>query len=65
METTLTGLDFSGKNVQVINAHEGSRLANILSDMKKMCKDTNVNTKVFVNKGSQTKNSKQKVAVNR
>ena len=61
----LTGLDFRGNTVRVNSAHESSRLASILSDMKKMCKGINVNTKDFVNKGSQTKNSKQKVAVNR
>jgi flavodoxin len=62
METALTGLDFAGKTVRVISTHEGSGLASMPSDVKKMCKGANVDMKGLAIKGSQAKNSKQKVA---
>ena len=62
METALTGLDFSNKIVRVISTHEGSGLANMLSDVKKICRGANVDMKGLAIRGSQAKNSKQKVA---
>ena len=62
METALTGLDFSNKIVRVISTHEGSGLANMLSDVKKICRGANVDMKGLAIKGSQAKNSKKKVA---
>lgn len=62
METALTGLDFVGKTVRVISTHEGSGLESMPSDVKKMCKGANVDMKGLAIKGSQAKNSKQKVA---
>jgi flavodoxin len=61
METALTGLDFAGKTVRVISTHEGSGLASMPSDVKKMCKGANVDMKGLAIKGSQAKDSKQKV----
>ena len=62
METALAGLDFAGKTVRIISTHEGSGLASMPSDVKKMCKGANVDMKGLAIKGSQAKNSKQKVA---
>ena len=62
METALEGLDFAGKTVRVISTHEGSGLASMVSDVKKMCKGANVDAKGLAITGSQAKNSKQKVA---
>ena len=62
IETTLEGLDFSGKTVRVICTHEGSGLASMPSDVKKMCKGANVDMKGLAIKGSQAKNSKRLVA---
>ena len=62
METALTGLDFAGKTVRVISTHEGSGLASMVSDVKRICKGANVDTKGLAIKGSQVKKSKQKVA---
>ncbi|MBO4733397.1 MAG: flavodoxin, partial [Clostridia bacterium] len=42
VETALGGLDFTGKTVRVICTHEGSGLASMLSDVKRICKDANV-----------------------
>jgi len=62
VETALDGLDFTGKTVRVISTHEGSGLASMPSDVKKMCKGANVDTKGLAIKGSQAKSSKAKVA---
>ena len=62
VETALEGLDFAGKTVRVICTHEGSGLASMPSDVKRMCKGANVDMKGLAIRGSQAKNSKQKVA---
>ena len=62
VETALAGLDFTGKTVRVICTHEGSGLAGMPSDVKKMCKGANVDMKGLAVKGSQAKNARQKVA---
>lgn len=62
METALEGLDFSNKTVRVISTHEGSGLASMPSDVKRMCKGGDVDMKGLAIKGSQAKNAKQKVA---
>ena len=62
VETALSGLDFTGKTVRVICTHEGSGLAGMPSDVKKMCKGANVDMRGLAIKGSQAKQSKQKVA---
>ena len=62
IETALEGLDYSGKTVRVICTHEGSGLASMPSDVKKMCKGANVDMKGLAIKGSQAKNSKCLVA---
>ncbi len=62
METALQGLDFSGKTVRVISTHEGSGLASMVSDVRKMCAGADVQKNGLTIKGSQAKNSKRKVA---
>ena len=62
METALQGLDFSGKTVRVISTHEGSGLANMISDVKKMCTGADVQKNGLAIKGSQAKDSRKKVA---
>ena len=42
METALEGLDFSGKTVRVISTHEGSGLADMVADVKRVCKGADV-----------------------
>ena len=61
VETALEGLDFTGKTVRVISTHEGSGLASMVSDVKKICKGANVETKGLAVRGSQAKNSKSAV----
>ena len=62
METALQGLDFSGKTVRVISTHEGSGLANMVSDVRKMCTGADVQKNGLAIKGSQAKDSRKKVA---
>jgi flavodoxin len=61
VETALEGLDFTGKKVRVISTHEGSGLGSMVSDVKKMCKGADVDTKGLAIKGSQAKSSKSKI----
>ena len=58
VETALEGLDFSGKTIRVISTHEGSELGSMVSDVKKMCKGANVDTKGLAIMGSSVKTSK-------
>ena len=62
METALKDLDLSGKKVRVISTHEGSGLASMVSDLRRICKGADVDPKGLAIVGSQAKNSKQKVA---
>ena len=61
METALEGLDWSGKTVRVISTHEGSGLASMVSDVKRICKGANVDMKGLAIKGSKAKDSKKTV----
>lgn len=60
VETALEGLDFTG-TVRVISTHEGSGLGSMVSDVKKMCKGANVDTKGLAVRGSSAKSSKATV----
>ena len=62
IETALEGVDFTGKRIRVVSTHEGSGLASMPSDVKKMCKGAEVDMNGLAIVGSQAKNSKQKVA---
>ena len=61
VETALEGLDFTGKTVRVVSTHEGSGLASMVSDVQKMCKGANVDTKGLAIRGLQAKSSKKAV----
>ena len=61
METALKGLDFTGKTVRVISTHEGSGLASMVTDVKRICKGGIVDTKGLAIVGSQVRKSKSKV----
>jgi len=61
METALKDLDFTGKTVRVITTHEGSGLASVVTDVKRICKGANVLNDAIAIVGSQAKNSKSKI----
>ena len=50
-----------GKTIRVISTHEGSGLASMVTDVKRMCKGADVKPGLAI-VGLQAKNSKQKVA---
>ena len=61
METALKDLDFTGKTIRVISTHEGSGLASMVSDVKRICKGAIVDTKGLAIVGSQARTSKGKL----
>ena len=58
IETAIKDLDFSNKIIRVITTHEGSGLANVVSDVKRICKGANVLDDALAIVGSQAKESK-------
>ena len=58
IETAIKGLDFSNKTIRIVTTHEGSGLANVVSDIKKICIGANVLGDALAIVGSQAKNSR-------
>jgi flavodoxin len=58
VETALNNLDFSNKIVRVVTTHEGSGLANVVNDVKRICKGANVLDDAIAIVGSKAKDSK-------
>ena len=42
IETAIKDLDFTGKIVRIVTTHEGSGLANVVEDIKKICIGANI-----------------------
>ena len=61
VETAIKNLDFTGKTIRVITTHEGSGLANVVSDVKRICKGANVLDDAIAIKGTEAKNSKIRI----
>lgn len=61
VETAIKNLDFTGKTIRVITTHEGSGLANVVSDVKRICKGANVLDDAIAIKGTDAKDSKSKI----
>ena len=61
VETAIKDLDFTGKIIRVITTHEGSGLANVVSDVKRICKGANVLDDAIAIKGTEAKNSKLRI----
>ena len=58
MFTQLEKLNWKGKVVKPFTTHEGSGLANVVYDLKRICKGANVETGLAI-RGSQAKSSKK------
>ena len=58
METTLKDLDFTGKTIRIITTHEGSGLANVPNDVKRICKGANVLNDSIAIRGADCKNAR-------
>ena len=61
VETAIKDLDFTGKIIRVITTHEGSGLANVVSDVKRICKGAKVLDDAIAIKGTEAKNSKSRI----
>ncbi len=61
LETAIKNLDFTGKTIRIITTHEGSGLANVVNDVKMICKGANVLDDAMAIIGSQAKNSREKI----
>jgi len=58
IETALKNLDFTGKTIRIITTHEGSGLANVVNDIKRLCKGAIISNNALAIKGTEAKNSK-------
>jgi len=61
METALKDVDFTGKTIRIVTTHEGSGLASVPSDVKRICKGANVLDDAISIRGSDCKNARNKV----
>ena len=61
LETAIKDLDFNGKTIRVITTHEGSGLANVVNDIKRICVGANVLDDAIAIRGSEAKESKSKL----
>lgn len=61
METALKDIDFTGKTIRIVTTHEGSGLASVPSDVKRICKGANVLDDAIAIRGADCKNAKNKV----
>ena len=61
METALKDLDFTGKIIRIVTTHEGSGLANVPSDVKRICKGAIVLDDAIAVRGAECKNARSKI----
>ena len=61
METALKDLDFAGKIVRIVTTHEGSGLASVPNDVKRICKGANVLDDAIAIRGLECKNARSKI----
>ena len=58
LETAIRDIDFTGKTIRIITTHEGSGLANVPSDVKRICKGANVLDDAIAIRGADAKMSR-------
>ena len=61
LETALKDLDFTGKIVRIVTTHEGSGLASVPNDIKRICKGAIVLEEAIAIRGSECKNARNKI----
>jgi flavodoxin len=61
METALKDVDFTGKTIRIITTHEGSGLASVPSDVKRICKDANVLDDSIAIRGASVNSARNKI----
>lgn len=60
VETALKNLNFDGKTIRIVTTHEGSGLANVPNDVKRICVGANVADSLAI-RGKDAKNSKKTI----
>lgn len=61
LETALKELDFTGKTIRIVTTHEGSGLASVPSDVKRICTGANVLNDAIAIRGAECKNARGKI----
>ena len=61
IETVLKNLDFTGKTIRIVTTHEGSGLANVVNDVKRICIGANILDDAIAIRGTECKNAKSKI----
>ena len=61
IETAIKDLDFAGKIIRIVTTHEGSGLANVVEDVKKICTVANILNDSIAIKGTDCINAKDKI----
>lgn len=61
IETAIKDLDFTGKVIRIITTHEGSGLANVVRDVKRICPHAIIKDDAIAIKGSEAKDAKSKI----
>ena len=61
LETALKELDFTGKIIRIVTTHEGSGLANVPKDVKRICNGAIVLDDAIAIRGADCKNARSKV----
>ena len=58
IETLIKNLDFTNKTIRIVTTHEGSGLANVPNDIKRVCGGANVLDDAIAIRGADCKNAK-------
>ena len=61
IETALKDLDFTHKTIRIVTTHEGSGLANVPGDLKRICKGATVLDDAIAIRGTDCKNARSKI----
>lgn len=61
IETAIKDLDFTGKIVRIVTTHEGSGLANVVEDIKKICAGANILNDSIAIKGTDCISARGKI----
>lgn len=59
IETAIKDLNFTGKIVRIVTTHEGSGLANVVNDLKRICNGATILDDAIAITGSKAKDSKK------
>lgn len=61
IETAIKNSDFAGKIVRIVTTHEGSGLANVVEDIKKICTGANILNDSIAIKGTDCMSARGKI----